>query len=65
MNLADDVLNIIKYLYNTFRRKNSAAAETFRLALLTILQDPESGIFDGNGQATVIDLSAFQGGAGK
>lgn len=61
MNLTDDVLNIIKYLYNTFLRKNPAQAKLFREALVTILQEPDSPIFNGNGQATVIDLSPFQG----
>ena len=62
MNIADDVLNIIKYLYNTFRQRNPVQAEMFRKALLIVLQNPESSIWDGSGRSTSIDLSAFQGG---
>ena len=60
-----DVLNIIKHIFNAFQRKSPARAEVFRTELLALLQDPKSPIFDGSGESTVIDLSAFQGGAGK
>lgn len=63
--ITNDVLNIIKTIFNSFQRKSPARAERFRAELLAFLIDPQSPIFDGSGEATVIDLSAFQGGAGK
>ena len=60
MEIVDDILNIIKFLFNHFQRRSPAQAKMFRENLVAILQDPESPIFDGSGEYTAIDLSRFQ-----
>lgn len=56
-DIIDDILNIIKWNYNAMLRRDPASAESFRLLMQTILLDPNCKVFDGNGEAIVIDLS--------